>query len=97
LVPFSKYVNILKLRKPNNQIIIIFHNMREDTCTCKSFTNMVIFHKKYNAKKEPKVNKNMQVQNCFKMSFKNAMQKFKVATNVFNLQIIFPQKNPNAF
>ncbi len=43
----------------------------------------------------PKVDRNMQVQNYFKMSFKNAMQKFKVASNVFNLQIIFPQKNPN--
>lgn len=56
---------------------------------------MVNFSQKHNAKKVPKVNQNMQVQNCFKMSFKNVMQKFKVASNVFNLQIIFPQTNPN--
>jgi hypothetical protein len=43
----------------------------------------------------PKVDKYMQMQNYFKMSFENAMQKFKVASNVFNLQIILPQKNPN--
>jgi hypothetical protein len=43
----------------------------------------------------PKVDRNMQVHNYFKMSFKNAMQKFKVTSNVFNLQIILPQKNPN--
>ncbi len=48
--------------------------MKEDTCTCKLFTNMVIFHKKFNAKKVPKVDRNMQVHNYFKMSFKNAMQ-----------------------
>jgi hypothetical protein len=69
--------------------------MKEDTCICKLFTNMVIFHKKSNAKKVPKVDRNKQVQNYFKMSFKNAMQKFKVASNVFNLQIILPQTNLN--
>jgi len=49
------------------------------------------FHKRYYASKMPKVDGDLLVQNCFKMSF----IKFKVANNLSNLQIILTQTNLN--
>jgi hypothetical protein len=53
------------------------------------------FIKEIMQSKMPKVDGDLQVQNCLKMSFNNTRQNFKVANNVSNLQIILIKKNPN--
>jgi hypothetical protein len=54
-----------------------------------------LFIKDIMQSKMPKVDGDLQVQNCLKMYFNNTRQKFKVASNVSNLQIILTQTNPN--
>jgi len=65
----------------------------EDTCTYKLFINMILFSLPY-VIKVPKVDGNMQMQNCLKMSFSNTRQKFKVARNV-SKHIILNKKSKN--